>query len=86
MDDMPYVRNVKNLNHLASELKKIIDDYWQGKTAETTLKSYIHYVASNTRLLTDNGKDINITVKLAIGKKRTAVVMKMLENYQLRLL
>lgn len=86
MDDMPYIRNVRSITHLASELKKIVDDYWQGKVSEITLKQYVHYAAENSKLLADNGKRINVTVEMKIGKKRTAVVMKMLENYQLKLL
>lgn len=86
MDELPYVRNVRSITHLSSELKKIIDDYWQGKVSEATLKKYIHYAADNSKLLSDNGKHINITVEMKIGKKRTTVVMKMLESYQLKLL
>jgi len=86
MDDVQYVRNVRGINHLAKELKKIIDDYWQGKLSENTLKSYVHYAADNSKLLADNGNRINVTVESKIGKKRTAIVMRMLESYQLKLL
>ena len=86
MEDLLYVRNVRGINHLAKELKKIIDDYWQGKVSEDTLKSYIHYAADNSKLLADNGKRINVTVEAKIGKRRTTITMRMLENYQLKLL
>lgn len=84
--DTPYIRNPRSLKLLAKEIIRITDDYWTGKISEMILKDYLHYVASNTKLLANNGEDINITVKLAIGKKRTALVMKMLEGYQIRIM
>lgn len=84
--ETPYIRNPRSLKLLAKEIIRITDDYWTGKIDESILRDYIHYVASNTKLLANNGTDLNITVKLAIGKKRIALVMKMLEGYQIRII
>lgn len=82
--DTPYIRNPRNRKLLAAEIVKITDDYWVGKISESVLRDYIQYVASNSMLLAYNGTELNITVKLNIGKKRAALVMKVLEGYPLR--
>ena len=84
--ETPYIRNPRSLKSLAKEIIRIADDYWTGKIDESILRDYIHHVANKTKLLANNGTDINITVKLAIGKKRMALVMEMLDGYQMRIM
>lgn len=83
---MEYIKNPRSIKLLGAELKKITDDYWIGKLPEKVMKEYLFYYASNTMLLANNGHDLNITIKYVIGKKRTDLVLKLLDGYQMSLI
>lgn len=82
---MGYIKNPKSVKALAKELIKICDLYWTGNESEEILKSYINYVARHNKLLENNGKELNRTIRTIIGKRRVALISIMLDGYQLQL-
>lgn len=80
-----YIKNPKSVQSLSCELKKICDSYWTGNESEPVLREYVHYVAKHNKLLENNGRDINRSIRTIIGKRRVALVLRMLEGYQLHL-
>lgn len=71
-----YIRQPKTINQLASQVVKICDDYWDGLISETFLRDYLEYTAKNAGLV--EGNDLNITVNIKIGKRRTRLVKAIL--------
>lgn len=80
-----YIKNPKSVRSLSYELKKICDAYWTGNESEHALREYVHHVARHNKLLENNGKCINRSVRTIIGKRRVDLVSQMLEGYQLQL-
>ena len=78
-----YIKYPKTLLQAGNELKKIIDNYWDGKVTETMAKDYVRQYAEMGMLLQDDGIKINPSILAKIGKKRQKVVQRMLGNYKI---
>lgn len=78
-----YIKNPKSIRSLSNELKKVCDAYWIGNESEQVLMEYVRHVARHNKLLENNGKDINRSVRTIIGKRRIDLVFRMLDGYQL---
>jgi len=77
-----YNKYPKTRKLAAAEIIKIIDDFWMGEIRETIAKEYIVHYARTDRLLTDDGKGINLTIASKIGKRRTKLVKELLGTFQ----
>lgn len=80
-----YIKNPKSVRALSKELMKICDQYWTGNESEAVLKEYVNHVARHNKLLENNGKDINRSIRTIVGKRRVELVSLMLDGYQLQL-
>ncbi|MDD4592393.1 MAG: TIGR04540 family protein [Parabacteroides sp.] len=83
MEFLLYPTTVKML---AAEIINVCDAYLSRKISHTELKSIIIHYANNYPRMLFNAQDLNPTVLNRIGKKRAALVNKMLEGYQCKLL
>jgi uncharacterized protein (TIGR04540 family) len=83
MEFLLYPTTVKML---AAEIINVCDAYLSRKINHTELKSIILHFANNYPKMLFNAQDLNPTVLNRIGKKRAALVNKMLEGYQCKLL
>lgn len=76
-----YLMYPKNKILLAKELISIADDYWECKISEEEVKELTLHYASIGRLLVENSKEINPTVRIAIGKQRAELFKIFLKDY-----
>ncbi len=83
MEFLLYPTTVKML---AAEIINVCDAYLSRKISHIELKSIIIHYANNYPRMLFNAQDLNPTVLNRIGKKRAALVNKMLEGYQCKLL
>ena len=73
-----YIKQPRSLNQLSDELKRLCDDYWDGKIKEDVVMDYIKHVSIYTNMLTEDGS-LNTTVAKLIAKKRQALVLTFLK-------
>jgi uncharacterized protein (TIGR04540 family) len=84
---MPYEFReiIFTVNELAQEIVAACNAYKQRSISSSELSNILmHYAVKYPHKLF-NGSDINSTIKLKIGKKRTDVLSNMLAGYQPRL-
>lgn len=80
-----YLKFPKTKKNLGYELRKILDDYWTGNLDEKTTRELVLNYARTNDLLSENGKKINITVAIVVGKQRQKLIEKFLSDSQLSL-
>ena len=80
-----YLKIPSGREHLAIEVKKLIDDYLGRRvTLEDTLEQIAFWAYSSGEFMFDGDK-WNPTFSLKLGKKRLAMLKKMLPPLQMRL-
>lgn len=75
-----FIRFPKTVVDLAKEINMAVDAYWNREITEAELKELIWCWAGTRMLL--KADDYNITAKRLCGKKRMALVDKLLIGYQ----
>lgn len=81
MDNKKYfIKLPKTVVQLADEIKRAVDMYWNRELAEIELKELCWDWASSGMLLKAN--ELNTSVRKIVGKKRTNIVLRLLEGYQ----
>ncbi len=78
-----YIIYHKNVVHLAKEINRAFDDYWNRVLSEIELKELLWKWASTGKLL--KGDSYNKTVEKLCGKERIKIIDKLLEGYQRRI-
>lgn len=78
-----YIIYHKNVVHLAKEINKAFDDYWNREVSEIELKELLWKWASTGKLL--KGNSYNKTIEKLCGKERIKIMGKLLEGYQRRI-
>lgn len=76
-----YIMYPKNKILLAKELIAIADDYWAFKITEQEVKDLTLHYASIGKLLIENSKEMNPTIRIAIGKQRLELFKIFLKDY-----
>lgn len=79
-DKHNFIRLPKTVVQLADEIKRAVDMYWNRELAEIELKELCWAWASSEMLLKSN--ELNTSARKIIGKKRTDIVLRLLEGYQ----
>lgn len=79
-DKHDFIRLPKTVVQLADEIKRAVDLYWNRQLCEIELKELCWAWASSGMLLKAN--ELNASVRKIIGKKRTDIVLRLLEGYQ----
>lgn len=80
-----YLKYPKSIVVLASELKRVTNDYDERKIGNDELKEIILWYADKCRDKLFQGQDYNPTLKTIIGKRRIHLLDLILEEYQLTL-
>lgn len=75
-----FIRLPKTVVQLADEIKRAVDLYWNRELPEIELKELCWAWASSGMLL--KAEVLNTSVRKIIGKKRTEIVLRLLEGYQ----
>ncbi len=75
-----FIKLPRNLVQLSNEIIRAVDLYWNREISEIELKELLWSWAASGKLL--EADTINRTIKTRIGKKRTEVAIKLLENYK----
>lgn len=83
---MEYLKYPKNIKDLAFEIKRLVDDYWARACSEKDLKEAIMYYGLHEGKKLFKANELNPTIRLIIGAKRTEIVERMLEGLQTRII
>lgn len=83
---MDIIKNPTTIKLLAQQLIKACDLYLSLRMNEKELKDLINYYGMHHGKKLFNGKSLNPTIVNRIGKKRTELVSKMLEGFQISIL
>lgn len=78
-----YLRYPRAYYQAGEELKKLIDDYWDGKISESVAKEYVRHYAKIGMLFKEGSvNEVNPTVYSRIQAKRKKVILRMLGDYR----
>ncbi|KAB2950889.1 TIGR04540 family protein [Heliorestis acidaminivorans] len=80
MSRKEYIIFHKNVVHLAQEINKAFNDYWNRELTEIELKELLWKWASTGKLF--KGDDYSKSLKRIVGKERLKIMDKLLEGYQ----
>ena len=75
-----YIIFHKNVVHLAKEINRAFNDYWNRELSEIELKELLWKWAGTGKLF--KGNDYNKSLKRLVGKERVRIMDKLLEGYQ----
>lgn len=73
-DTHDYIAYPSTIVGMATELRKIIDDYKARKISNVELKEIIIFYAETNPEKLFNGSEYNITIKRKIGKSRLDII------------
>ncbi|MNN42983.1 hypothetical protein D3C76_434670 [compost metagenome] len=74
-----YLNSPRTIKELGKEIRLVCDDYWGRVISEDIALSQIKYWAQNESIKMFQGKELNPTLKIVIGKKRELLLKKFLE-------
>jgi uncharacterized protein (TIGR04540 family) len=83
-----YPKHPRTIEELALELKKVVDDHRNHIISDETLEDVIHYWSANEgdKLFDDEGNNIRSTIQFRIGKRRVALIKKILDGFPRRII
>ncbi|MCT4563769.1 MAG: TIGR04540 family protein [Maledivibacter sp.] len=82
MDIQRHPSSVLKLSH---EMKKVIDAYWSRDITEEEMREYIIYFANYEKEKLFHGPEYSPTIKQRLGKRRIALIDKILQGFQTKL-
>jgi len=83
-DAMEYLMYPPTVKAMAAEIITACDDYLARKIGLEPLKQLILHYASTSPNMLFNAQSFNPTILNRIGKKRAAIIEKLLDGYQQR--